>query len=32
MYGVAAEELTEKELDVADSRYPVLVTVECRVA
>jgi hypothetical protein len=32
MYGVAAEELTHEELGVADRRYPVLVTVECRVA
>lgn len=31
MYGVAAEELTSKELDVRDERYPVLVTIECRV-
>ena len=31
MYGVAAEELTAAELDVRDPRYPVLVTIECRV-
>ena len=30
MYGLAAEELTEAELDVQDSRYPVLVTIACR--
>jgi hypothetical protein len=32
MYGIAVEELTPAELDVADSRYPVLITLECRVA
>lgn len=31
MYGVAAEELTAAELDVIDPRYPVLVTIECRI-
>ena len=31
MYGLAAEELNDEELDVVDPRYPVLVTVECRV-
>jgi SAM-dependent methyltransferase len=30
MYGVAAEELNDDELDAADPRYPVLVTIECR--
>jgi len=30
MYGVAVEELTAAELDATDSRYPVLVTIECR--
>lgn len=32
MYGVAVEELTAAELEVNDPRYPVLVTIECRVA
>jgi len=32
MYGVAVEELTAAELDVTDPRYPVLVTIQCRVA
>lgn len=32
MYGIAVEELTSAELDVTDPRYPVLVTIECRVA
>jgi len=32
MYGIAVEELTNAELDVTDPRYPVLVTIECRVA
>jgi SAM-dependent methyltransferase len=32
MYGIAVEELTPTELDVADERYPVLVTIDCRVA
>jgi SAM-dependent methyltransferase len=31
MYGVAAEELTAAELDAHDPRYPVLVTIECRI-
>ena len=31
IYGVAAEELTAAELDVLDPRYPVLVTIECRI-
>jgi hypothetical protein len=30
MYGIAAEELTEAELDANDPRYPVLVTMSCR--
>jgi len=30
MLGLAREELTSAELDVADPRYPVLVTVMCR--
>ncbi len=30
MYGIAAEELTGAELDAADPRYPVLVTIDCR--
>lgn len=30
MYGVSVEELTSRELDVNDPRYPVLVTIECR--
>lgn len=30
MYGLAAEELTDEELDASDPRYPVLVTIECR--
>lgn len=30
MLGLACEELTPAELDVADPRYPVLVTVRCR--
>jgi hypothetical protein len=30
MYGIAVEELTSRELDATDSRYPVLVTIECR--
>jgi SAM-dependent methyltransferase len=29
MYGIAAEELTEAELDAQDPRYPVLVTIAC---
>ena len=32
MYGVAVEELRASELDVKDPRYPVLVTIRCRVA
>jgi hypothetical protein len=32
MYGVAVEELTPAELDVTDARYPVLVSIDCRVA
>lgn len=32
MYGIAVEELTSAELDVTDPRYPILVTIECRVA
>ena len=32
MYGVSVEELTPAELDVTDPRYPVLVTIDCRVA
>jgi SAM-dependent methyltransferase len=31
MYGVAVEELTAAELDATDPRYPVLVTIECRI-
>jgi len=30
MYGIAAEELTNVELDAHDPRYPVLVTIACR--
>jgi len=30
MYGIAAEELTDVELDAHDPRYPVLVTIACR--
>lgn len=30
MLGLAAEELSEKELDVKDERYPVLITVSAR--
>lgn len=30
MYGIAAEELTDAELDAQDPRYPVLVTIACR--
>lgn len=30
MYGIAAEELTNAELDAQDPRYPVLVTIACR--
>jgi hypothetical protein len=30
MYGIAAEELTDAELDAQDPRYPVLVTISCR--
>jgi len=30
MYGIAVEELTARELDVNDPRYPVLVTIACR--
>ncbi len=30
MLGLAREELTSAELDVAHPRYPVLVTVMCR--
>jgi hypothetical protein len=30
MMGLAAEELTKDELDVFDSRYPVVVTLACR--
>jgi SAM-dependent methyltransferase len=30
MYGLAAEELTARELDVQDHRYPVLVTLRCQ--
>jgi hypothetical protein len=29
MLGLASEELTPAELDVADSRYPVLISVAC---
>jgi SAM-dependent methyltransferase len=32
MYGVAVEELTSAELDATDPRYPVLVSIDCRVA
>jgi hypothetical protein len=32
MLGLAHEELTPEELDVQDPRYPVLVTVVCRVS
>jgi len=32
MYGVSVEELTSAELDVNDPRYPVLVSIDCRVA
>jgi len=31
MFGVAVEELTAEELDTVDPRYPVLVTISCRV-
>jgi SAM-dependent methyltransferase len=31
MYGIAVEELMATELDVTDPRYPVLVTIECRI-
>ncbi len=31
MYGIAVEELTAGELDVNDPRYPVLVTIACRI-
>jgi len=31
MYGIAAEELTDAELDAQDPRYPVLVTIACRI-
>jgi SAM-dependent methyltransferase len=31
MYGIAAEELTDAELDAQDPRYPVLVTITCRI-
>ncbi len=30
MYGIAAEELADAELDASDPRYPVLVTICCR--
>ena len=30
MYGIAAEELSDAELDAQDPRYPVLVTIACR--
>ena len=30
MYGVALEELTDRELTAHDPRYPVLVTISCR--
>ena len=30
MYGIAAEELTDAELDAYDTGYPVLVTICCR--
>ena len=30
MYGLALEELSERELLVQDDRYPVLVTIRCR--
>jgi SAM-dependent methyltransferase len=30
MYGITVEELTARELDVNDPRYPVLVTIACR--
>jgi SAM-dependent methyltransferase len=30
MHGLAHEELSDAELDVADPRYPVLVTIRCR--
>jgi len=30
MYGIAAEELTNAELDATDPRYPVLVAIDCR--
>ena len=30
MYGIAVEELSSRELDVNDPRYPVLVTIVCR--
>lgn len=30
MHGLALEELTERELDVHDSRYPVLITMRCQ--
>jgi hypothetical protein len=31
MHGIAVEELTPRELDVNDPRYPVLVTIVCRI-
>jgi SAM-dependent methyltransferase len=31
MYGIAVEELMVTELDATDPRYPVLVTIECRI-
>ena len=30
MYGIAVDELTARELDVNDPRYPVIVTIACR--
>ena len=32
MHGLAQEELSPRELDVEDPRYPVLVTIRCRKA
>ena len=31
MHGIAVEELTAQELELTDPRYPVMVTIECRV-
>jgi len=32
MYGIAVEELISAALDIVDPRYPVPVTIRCRVA